>query len=273
MLVSLATTCSLNLVAWAQGSQQPAPLHFTAAGSGVNLGITRLLANAYMKDHPLITIEIPESIGTRGAIKATAEGAIAIGLISRSLKEEGKTLGLAAQPYARVPIVVGVHPSVIDEEITFQELVDIYKGTKTRWKDGNEIFVQAREQSDSGFLVLENKIPGFKEAYRESHEMKRWAVYFTDQDANRALSATLYAIGVSDLGMIATEKLNIKVLKINGCLPSPENLLSGQYPLGRDLSFLYREKDLPKEAKAFMDFVRSDEGGNILRSNGYLPVK
>jgi phosphate transport system substrate-binding protein len=273
MLISLATTCSLNSLAWSQASQQQqAPLHFTAAGSGVNLGITRLLAKAFMNDHPQITIEVPGSIGSKGAIKATAEGAIAIGLISRSLNEEENNLGLVVQPYARVPIVVGAHPSVMDEEITFQELIDIYKGTKTRWKDGNEIIVQAREQSDSGFLVLEKEIPGFKDAYRESHTARRWAVYFTDQDANRALSTIPYAIGISDLGMITTEQLNIKILKINGCLPSAENLLSGQYPLGRNLLFLYREENLPAEAKAFMDFVRSGEGGNILRSNGYLPA-
>jgi len=49
------------------------PLHvvqLTAAGSGVNLAITRLLANSFTKLHPNIAIEVPGSIGTNGAIKA-----------------------------------------------------------------------------------------------------------------------------------------------------------------------------------------------------------
>jgi phosphate transport system substrate-binding protein len=272
-LIAVVTLCPLNSIAWSQAAQQPLrPLQLTAAGSGVNLGITRLLAEAFTKHHSQITIEVPGSIGTRGAIKATADGAITFGLISRSLKEEEMALGLKAKSYARVPIVVGTHPGVKDKGITFQELIDIYKGTKTRWKDGNEIIVQAREKSDSGFLVLENEIPGFKEAYAESHQAKRWSVYFTDQDANQALSTTPYSIGVSDLGMISTENLNIKILEINGLLPSPENLLNGSYPLGRALSFIYREESLPEGAKAFLDFVRSEEGRKILKSNGYLPL-
>jgi phosphate transport system substrate-binding protein len=265
--------CLVTSMAWPQTpQQQPVAQPLIAAGSGVNLGITRLLAKAFMSDHPQITIEVPGSIGTKGAIAAVADGAITFGLISRPLKDEEKSLGLVARPYARVPIVVGAHPTVADDETTFQDLCDVYRGTKTRWKDGNEIIVQTREPSDSGILVLEKEIPGFKEAYAESRQANRWSVYFTDQDANRALSTTRYAIGISDLGMIATEHLEIKVLRLNGIVPSPENLVSGQYPLSRDLSFLYREESLPEEARAFLDFVRSEEGGNILRSNGYLPV-
>jgi len=247
-------------------------LKLIAAGSGVNLGITRFLAAAFSKNHPQITIEVPGSIGTKGAIKASADGAITFGLISRPLEKEEIALGLAANPYAQVPIVVGSHPNVKEEGITFQELVEIFKGVRTRWKDGNQIIVQSRERWDSGFLVLQSKIPGFKEAYEESHQAKRWSIYYTDQDANQALAKTPYAIGVSDLGMIKTESLNIKVLKINGILPSPETLLNGSYPFGRGLSFIYREKTLPKEAKRFLDFVRSDQGRKILETNGYLPV-
>jgi phosphate transport system substrate-binding protein len=272
-LISAATLLLLAFTGWAQPSQQQTvPLRLIAAGSGVNLGITRLLAAAFHRDQPHISIEVPGSIGTRGAIKAAVDGAVTFGLISRSLTKEEQALGLVAQPYARVAIVVAAHSSVEDQDITFQELIDIYKGNKTRWKDGNEIVVQAREQSDSGFLVVQREIPGFSEAYAESQQARRWPIYFTDQDANRALSTTPYAIGVTDLGMIATEQLNVKVFRISGVLPCPETLLSGQYPLARDLCFVYREGSLPAEAKAFLDFVRSEEGDKILRSNGYLPV-
>lgn len=260
-------------IAWPQPPQQkPAPQPLIAAGSGVNLGITRLLAKAFMKSHPQIAIEVPGSIGTKGAIAAVADGAITLGLISQSLKNAEESPGIVARPYARVPMVVGAHPTVADDEITFQDLVDIFRGTKTRWKDGNEIIVQTREPFDSGIQVLEMNIPGFAKAYGESREAKRWSVYFTDQDANRALATKPYAIGISDLGMIATEHLDIKVLKLNGIVPGPESLLNGQYPLSRDLSFLYREETLPEGAKAFLDFVRSAEGSEILRANGYLPL-
>ena len=271
LLFTFSSTVSRG---WSQTAAPPADhVQITAAGSGVNLGITRLLAEAFAKDHPRIAIEVPGSIGTRGAIKAVADKAIAIGLISRPLKEEEKAMGLAAKPYARVAMIIGANPTVPDKSITSQDLTEIFKGTKTHWENGKEIIVQAREKSDSGFGVLEKNIPGFKEVYAESQEAKRWTLYFTDQDANQALAMTPYAIGVTDFGMITTEHLRIRVLKFNGIQPSAENVVNGTYPLSRELSFIYREDSLPVEARAFFDFVFSEAGSGILQANGYIPGK
>jgi phosphate transport system substrate-binding protein len=258
---------------WAAEVQPPAGSALVAAGSGVNLGVTRLLAEAFTKQNPRIAVTVPGSIGTRGAIKAAAEGAVTFGLISRPLEKEELSMGFTEKVYARVPIVVAVHPAVKEEGLSDQELADIYRGKKTRWKDGHEIVVQVREKSDSGFRVLQEKVPGFKEAYQESQQANRWTLYYNDQEANQAIARTPYAIGVSDLGMIRTEKLPIRALKLNGVVPGPETLGNGRYTLGRDLSFIYLEKTLPKEARAFLAFVSSDRGGSILKANGYLAVK
>ena len=259
---------------WSQTAlKQNHQKNLTAAGSGVNLGITRLLVEGFVKIHPEIRIDIPGSIGTKGAIAAIADGAITLGLVSQPLKEEEKTQDISVLPYAWVAIVIGVHPTVPDQNITSGELVEIFKGTKTQWKNGKEIIVQARDNSDSGFLVLQNNITGFREAYTESQKDKLWTLYFTDQDANQALAMTPYAIGVTDLGMIATEHLRIKVLPFNGIEPNQKNLQNGTYPLSRQLSFIYREENLPEEARQFLAFVFSEKGRNILKSNGYIPIQ
>ena len=70
-----------------------------------------------------MVIEIPGSIGTRGAIKAVVDKAIPLGLISRSLKEEEKGLGITEVPYAQVAIVIAAHPRVTDENISTGELI------------------------------------------------------------------------------------------------------------------------------------------------------
>lgn len=256
----------------AQAHEANPPIKLIAAGSGVNLGITRLLAAEFMKNNPGVIIEVPGSIGTRGAISATLEGAVSLGLISRPLMENEHKMGLIAIPYARTAIVIAAHPSVVDEGITSRDLIDIFKGTKKQWKDGKDIVVLAREKTDSGLRVLNLKIPGFEQAYMESYTARRWSVFFTDQDANRALSTRRYAIGVTDTGMINSERLDVKVLKIDGLLPNGENVSNGQYPFIRDLSFIYRKGDLPEGARAFLDFVKSEEGIGILRSNGYYGV-
>ena len=43
-------------------------------------------------------------------------------------------------------------------------------------------------------------------------------------------------------------------------------------PLSRTLYMLYRDKELSPQAKAFLDFIRSDKGTEILKVNGYLPL-
>jgi phosphate transport system substrate-binding protein len=233
---------------------QPGPLIF--AGSGTNLAITRLLVEAYKRVRPEITIEVPKSIGSAAGIQAVADGAITVGLISRPMKEDEKKLGLTVLPYARTVLVIAVHPTVPDDNITFDDLINVYKGMKTRWSDGHDIIVLTRQPGDSFIEVLEREIPGFREAFAESHRAKRWITLHTDQEMNQALEKTPYAIGFSSVGTIASERLAVKPLKLNGVAPSDENVLSGRYPL-----------------ISSADFVLSQEGEAILRANGYLPGK
>ena len=266
--------CAVAASGWSQESrQQTGQMNLTVAGSGVNLAITRLLAEAFMQEQPQVVFTVPGSIGTQGAIAATVDGAIHLGLISRPLKDEEKSLGIVAKPYARVAMVIGAHPAVQDIGITSEELIAILKGVKTRWHDGNEIIVQIREKFDSGMQILGKAIPGFNEAYWESLEAKRWSVSFTDQDANQALSTTPYAIGVTDFGMVVTERLNIKVLAFNGVLPTRDTLENGSYPLARQLAFIYRQGKLSEEAAAFLKFVASDAGRKILQAYNYVPME
>lgn len=270
---SLIALFALASAARAETAEKPSSDSvMIAAGSGVNLGITRLLAEAFMKARPGVEIKVPGSIGSKGAITAMADGAITFGLISRPLKEKEKTPNVIALPYAQVPLIVAANAIVADDALSSQELVDIFRGKKTKWSDGHEIVVQTREPFDSGVLVFEEKISGFKEAYGESRDANRWSVYFTDQDANQALSTTRYAIGFTDLGMIATEKLAVKPLRLDGVMPSSQTLEDGSYTLSRPLFILYNEKTVPESGKAFLDFIRSKKGKEILKANGYQPL-
>ncbi|MFQ5899890.1 MAG: substrate-binding domain-containing protein [Candidatus Methylomirabilia bacterium] len=247
------------------------PLLF--AGSGLNLAITRILAKAFSRVGPGIEIKIPASIGSSGGIRASGEGAVTVGLVSRPLKERERKFGLTVMPYAQTALVIGAHPAVPDDGITFEELIGIYKGAKTRWRNGRDIIVLTRDPGESSIQLLAEVVPGFKKAYEESKRANRWITLFTDQEMNDALIRTPDAIGLSDLGTIRTERLPIKILKVNGVLPTPESVRSGKYPFVRTLAFVFLKDRVPDEARAFLDFVRSAEGEKILIANGYVLVK
>lgn len=247
---------------------QSAPLIF--AGSGSNLPITRILADAFIKNHPGVTIDIPASIGSTGGIKAAAEGAITLGLTGRPLREGEKALNLTLVPYARTIIVIGAHPSVVDTALTYEELVRIYQGRKTRWQDGKEIIVLNRDEGEATIEVMNQVIPGFKEAHAESLKARRWIVAFTDQEMNKRLESTPQAIGMTDYGAITAEHLRIKPLALNTIAPTTENAQKGVYPLVKTMSFAFRSDRIPAEARAFIAFARSPAGQQILKENGYL---
>jgi phosphate transport system substrate-binding protein len=268
VLALTVAAVSASGASWAAG----APPQIVLAGSGGNLPITRLLSGAFMRLNPEYKIEVVAgTIGSTGAIRAAADGAIALGLVSRQLREAERNLGVTVLPYARTALVIGAHPSVADSNLTFEDLVNIYKGKKTQWKDNREIVVLTREPGDSTIEVVERAVPGFKEAYQESQRAKRWTVLFTDQQMNETLAKTPYALGFSDMGAITAEHLTIKVLNVNGVFPLPQHVLAGRYPLVKTLGFAFRPEKLHPGAKAFMEFVKSKEGARVMRLHGYLP--
>lgn len=268
-LMLLLLIASQNAMGSATASPTPVMVF---AGSGSNLPITRLLAEAFQKRHPGVKIDIPASIGSTGGVRAVADGGITVALISRPLKEEEKGLKLSTLAYARTAVVMGVNRNAPDDGITLTDLVNIYRGRKTRWKDGREIVVLTREPGDSSIELLEREVPCFRDAYRESQEAGRWKTIYNDQEMNRAIVRIPYSLGISDAGAIKTDRLAIKALKVNGVSPSLKNVQKGAYPLVKTLSFAFYRERLPAPAKSFMDFVVSAEGARILRANGYLPV-
>jgi phosphate transport system substrate-binding protein len=245
----------------------------TIAGSGTNLPIIQILAQAFTKQHPDISIKVPASIGSNGGINAVADGAIAIGLISRELRKRELGLGLTVLNYARTPLIIAVHPSVAEENITAAEFLDIYRGKKTSWKNGKEIIVLTREPGDSSIEALAKGVPDFKKVYDESRQAQRWTNLLSDQEMNETLAKTPQAIGFSDLGEITVERHRVKALKVNGVAPTLTNVETGAYRLVKPLRFVFRQEQLPATAREFLAFVRSREGAKLMQVNGYLPEK
>ncbi len=241
------------------------------AGSGSNIPAVRLLTKAFNQRHPEIRLEGPTNIGSDGAIKAVTDGAVSIGLISRPLLGSEKNLGLSVTQYARTAVIIGVNPTVKDHEITFNELNRIYRGEKTTWKNGNKIIVLNREPGESSIYVLEENVPGFREVYNDSIKNNRWSIIMKDEGMNQKIQSLPDSIGFSDMGAIISQKLNIKILKLNGIYPSPKTVQSGAYPLYKTLSFVYRPDKLTPAMKTYISYVCSSEGKNILTKNGYVP--
>ncbi len=237
-------------------------------GSSSSLAATHKLAAVF--DAPTAScIEIPASLGSGGAIRATANGSIALGLISRALTPAEKDMGLTAVPYARAGLAVAVNPSVPDQNITAQELVQIYAGEKTAWSNGATIAPLLLQGNKRTNAVLAQAIPGLEEAMQDALQENRCQVYFNLDDYVAALKETPNAIGFVDFHTLSSE--SIKPLSLNGIEPTNENLLSGRYPLHKTLRYVYRSSLTP-DARAFIDFTFSPAGQAVLLANNFIPL-
>ena len=84
-----------------------------------------------------------------------------------------------------------------------------------------------------------------------------------------AVSYTPDALGYIGLGYV---KDDLKVLKIDGVLPTRETAMNNKYKLTRFL-YMYTTDTQKKLAQDFIDFILSEEGQKIVEEQGYVRIK
>ncbi len=239
-------------------------------GSGTNLPVTRKLAQVFMEQHPGIKVVIPESLGSAGGVKNASDGVIDIGLVSRELLPREVQLGLTYIPYAKVLIVFATHPYMTVDNLTAEQICDIYSGKIQNWRElrgpNQKIVVLTREYNDSSKLKLNECLTGFKDITITPEAI----MLRTDQAMNEAIPSIENSIGWTDIGAITSNNMKVKTIKINGIAPSYQEGRLGQYLHYKPLAFVVKGQP-NKLGQDFINFAHSAEGARILLENGYIP--
>ncbi|WP_206454141.1 substrate-binding domain-containing protein [Aurantimonas marina] len=240
-------------------------------GTGGALGGMRLLGASFMKEHPATQIEVLPSLGSSGGIKALLAGAVDIAVSSRALKDEERTAGATSRLYARTPLAVVTSPDAPIAEITPGELAAIYAGETTRWPDGTIIRLVLRPASETDIQLLRQLSPGMERAVDVAFGRPGLVSATNDQDNAEALERLPGAIGLIAIGQIATEGRRLKVLSLDGVMPTAVLAAQADYDFVKDLH-LVTKSDTTTPAMAFVAFVNSAEGQNILANTGHSPM-
>lgn len=270
VLVFLSWLMAVSATRNARG--EPAAETLTFAGCDANVPLTRVLARAFTQRRPEIAIRL-QTVGSTNGVALTVAGAIDVGLVSRPLRPAEPGLGLSSLPYARTAVIIGADPDVPDIVLTRDDLVGLYRGTRRLWSGGRELALLTREDGDSSVASLKENLPGFGEAYAAGSNASHRTVLYSEPAMHEALLTVPFALGLSDLGVMTIERLPIRALSIDGVAPSLENIATGRYPFIKTLGLVWRDASFPVSARAFVEFVQSDEGARILMSHGYLPVR
>lgn len=239
------------------------------AGSGSNLPVTRALATAWSL-HGAPPPVVHTSVGSGGGMRALADGAIDIALVSRPLNARERTGELTAIPYARAPVAFAVHAGVSERDIDATGVLDIYAGRRTTWSDGTPIVVLQRERGDSSHAAAVKVIPGFSEVDEEAYVARRWRVIYDDVGMQEAIASTEGSIGLVGSGTMPVD-LPIRGLTFSGVEATADEVVAGRYPLHKDLAFVTRTPP-DDRATAFFRFVYSADGRQVVLDHGCAPL-
>jgi phosphate transport system substrate-binding protein len=209
--------------------------------------------------------------GSGDGIKALIDNNCDVAMASRKMKdkeaEEAAANGVETEEVviAKDGIAIVVHPDNPVEELTMEQLKEIYLGNVTDWSefDGSgEITVVTRESSSGTFGVFSKLVMDKEPVVAEAVQQK------SNGDVVRTVTGAEGAIGFIGLGYLDD---SLKGLKIDGVTPSVETVVDGSYPISRDLN-LYVPADHPEHVAALLEWIKSPEGQKIVEEEGFVPL-
>lgn len=238
----------------------------TFAGSTTLQPLVAKVGDAFQTINPQVTLDIAAG-GSVVGIQAVHDGSVDIGMASRALTAE-ESEGITQYQVATDVIAIIVHPDNPVENLTIEQLYDIYMGNITNWSEvgGQEgAIVPVTRETSSGTrgafdeLVLEKQEP--------AAPALRTAV--TAGDMAAWISSDVSAIGYVGFGNLDS---SLKAIGINGVMPSDSTAADGSYPLTRPLILLTGPLSQPL-ANEFINFALSTDGQKLVEEFGWVPVK
>ncbi len=237
----------------------------TVAGTGSNQILLRALAKAFEAKNPGIRVEVPDSIGSGGGIKAAGDGTVELGRTARKLKEKEMAYGLEYLPFAKTPVVFMAHPGTPVKGITTAQSVAVFSGKLKNWKElggpDAKLRVVIRPEGESTLVGLRADLPEWKDMV-----MTTEAKVTDSEPQNAALVAEVAGtIGFTSYD-VATDA-GLVVLELDG-VPATDP----KYPVQVESALVYKAERMTGAVKAFTDFLFSEEGGAVIRKLGSRPI-
>jgi len=104
-------------------------------GSGNPEYVLDQLAKAFNARQAQHRVVIPPSTGTAGALRDVGEGISSVGRVGRLLKDEERRQGFVHISLGRDPVVIVGGAGVTVRSLSAAQLVDIYSGRITNWRE------------------------------------------------------------------------------------------------------------------------------------------
>jgi phosphate transport system substrate-binding protein len=237
-------------------------------GSSTVAPLVAEIAKRFETQNRGVRIDVQTGGSSRGVNDARA-GIADIGMVSRALNKEEQDL--KSFLLANDGMSVIVHKTNQVQTLTREQIVDIYTGKITNWKDagGKDEKITVVNKAE-GRSTLELFLAFFK---LNNRDIKAQVVIGDNQQGVKTVSGNPGAIGYVSIGTAEFEAQNgvpIKLLPLGGIAPTTENVRNGTFPLSRPINIV--TKNIPQGLqKQFIDFATSPAVTDLVKEQYFVP--
>lgn len=255
----------------------------TNKGSDTMVNLALAWAERYQSLHPEVQVSVTGG-GSGTGITALANNTVDIANASRSIKPEEieamKANGINPVEFvvARDAIAIIVNLNNPIQELTLQQISDIYSGKYRNWKEvGGEDrpIVRLSRETNSGTHVY------FLEEVLRLGEKDNKTLFSPDTlllPSSEGITAEVRdnpnAIGYDGLGYVTPEVKVVGVAAEPGgeyIYPSAETVNNQSYPIARDL-YMYTAGEPQATEKDYLTWIMSAEAQAIVKELGFVPI-
>jgi phosphate transport system substrate-binding protein len=249
----------------------------TVKGSDTMVILSQKWAEVYMKKNPGTSIQVTGG-GSGVGLAALINGSTDIANSSRpiksseieKLKERYNSMGVEI-PCAKDGLSVYLNNGNSVSELTIKQLGDIFSGKITNWKEvgGADAKIQlyGRESSSGTFEFFKDHVVKTDFSPRCQTLPGTAAIVNAVKKDKYSIGygGSAYAEGVKDCAVK-------KDAKSKAILPTIATIKNNSYPITRYL-YMYLKSKPKGEAKAFIDWILSSQGQELIAEVGYYPLK
>lgn len=235
-------------------------------GSGSMQSLLRDLAGAFNSANPGTVVEIPDSIGTGGGMKAAGGGTARIARVGRRPGAKEAAFGLEYQVFALQPVVFATHPGVKIKTLTRAHSRDLFTGKITNWKSlgGPDlpVVVIGRDPDETNFQLIRATFEEWKDlAFGPAAVIAK-----SDQEMIKLIATREGAVGFNVISEVLQDGLTPLAI-------GPLVFTDLAYPLLIEAVFVYKPGAVTGDVKVFLDFVFSPEGARIIKAGNAFPFR
>ena len=267
--------------------------NLSSIGSDTLANLMTLWTEAFKRNYPSVNIQV-QAAGSSTAPPALTEGTANFGPMSRGMKDKEIEAFESRFGYKPTAIRVAIDALTVyvhkDNPLNTLDIAQVDAAFSTTRRCGEPTSVgkwgalglQGSWQERPIQLYGRNSVSGtygyFKKVALCSGDFKN-SVNEQPGSASvvQAVASSLNGIGYSGIGYI-TSGVKALALSVDGsdAVPAtPENALSGDYPLSRFLYVYVNKKPnqpLPPIEREFLKLVLSKQGQAVVEKDGYIPI-